>query len=77
MNMITSIELKFTGQDHYTKGGLDTMAIIGTKLNDEQFKGLAFGDVIRYLTRALHNNNADDPEKALTMLAWYCERMRK
>jgi len=70
------VSLKFTDQPHYTDGGVDTMALINAKFSDEQYAGLCIGDVIRYTLRYLSTRNADDLEKALTMLAWLVIRMR-
>ena len=76
LEKITSIDLKFTHQPHYRAGGVDIMEVLQSKMTDEMYKGLAVGDALRYLTRYLENNNLDDAEKALTMLAWMIYRMR-
>lgn len=75
-NMIDNIDLKFVRQDHYTSGGLDTMQLIDAKFPEEYFMGLVIGDVVRYLMRYMVDKNLDDPEKALTMLAWGVKRLR-
>lgn len=75
--MINSIKLKFVKQDHYTAGDVDTMELIDAKFSTEQYLGLVIGDVVRYSLRYLVKRNSDDLEKALTMLAWGVNRLRK
>lgn len=77
MKLITNIALKFTSQKHYSEGSVDTMELIASKFSTEQYLGLVIGDVIRYVTRFLVTRNKDDLEKALTMLAWGVDRIRK
>ena len=75
--MITHTALKFTEQKHYTDGGIDVMTLIDAKFSAEQYLGLVIGDVLRYTLRYLVTRNSDDLEKALTMLAWGVDRVRK
>jgi len=75
--VIKHIDLKFTEQAHYTDGGVDVMTLIDAKFSTEQYLGLVIGDVIRYALRYLVTRKADDLEKALTMLAWGINRLRR
>jgi len=75
--VIKQIFLKFTEQEHYTAGGIDVMTLIDAKFNTEQYLGLVIGDVLRYALRYLVKRDSDDLEKALTMLAWGVDRVRK
>ena len=75
--MIKQIALKFTEQEHYTAGGVDVMTLIEVKFSTEQYLGLVIGDVLRYALRYLVKRDSDDLEKALTMLAWGVDRVRK
>ena len=77
MQMIDKIDLKYTSQPHYSDGGIDTMDLIEAKLTDEMYIGLVIGDVIRYATRYINTKQDKDLEKALTMLAWGVNRIRK
>ena len=73
---IDKIDLKFTSQEHYSSGGVDTMELLDSKLTTEMYLGLTIGDVIRYVTRYVTTRNPNDMEKALTMLAWGVNRLR-
>lgn len=75
--MIKHIDLKYTSQAHYTDGGIDVMTLLDAKLNTEQYIGGTIMDVVRYVLRYLVTKDTKDLEKALTMLAWGVDRLRR
>ena len=56
---------------HYTVGGIETIDFIQAKLSPEEFAGYCRGNMLKYITRAGHKDDAgQDMRKAL----WYGER---
>ena len=57
--------------DHYTVGGIETIDFIEAKLSPEEFAGYCRGNMLKYIARAGHKDDAgQDMRKAL----WYGER---
>lgn len=57
--------------DHYKIGGIETIDFIEAKLSPEEFAGYCRGNMLKYITRAGHKDDAgQDMRKAL----WYGER---
>jgi len=57
--------------DHYTVGGIETIDFIQAKLSPEEFAGYCRGNMLKYIARAGHKDDAgQDMRKAL----WYGER---
>ena len=57
--------------DHYKVGGMETIDFIEAKLSPEEFAGYCRGNMLKYITRAGHKDDAgQDMRKAL----WYGER---
>ena len=57
--------------DHYKVGGIETIEFIEAKLSPEEFAGYCKGNMLKYITRAGHKDDAgQDMRKAL----WYGER---
>ena len=70
-------EIKFSfpndpiSPDHYKVGGIETIEFIEAKLSPEEFAGYCKGNMLKYITRAGHKDDAgQDMRKAL----WYGER---
>lgn len=42
---------------YYDAGGIETIAIIQSKLTPEQFQGFLLGNALKYLCRANHKEN--------------------
>ena len=60
--------------DHYKVGGIETIDFIQAKLSPEEFAGYCRGNMLKYITRAGHKDDAgQDMRKAL----WYGERWLK
>jgi len=58
--------------EHYTKGGLEVIDILASKLTEEQFEGFLVGNALKYLFRFPHKgNSAEDLKKA----RWYLDRL--
>lgn len=56
---------------HYTVGGIETIDFIQAKLSPEEFAGYCRGNMLKYIARAGHKDDAgQDMRKAL----WYGER---
>lgn len=45
--------------DHYTVGGIETLAVIKAKLTREEYIGYLKGNCIKYLLRANHKGSHD------------------
>jgi hypothetical protein len=57
--------------DHYKIGGIETIDFIQAKLSPEEFAGYCRGNMLKYITRAGHKDDAgQDMRKAL----WYGQR---
>ena len=57
--------------DHYKIGGIETIDVIEAKLSPEEFAGFCRGNMLKYIARAGHKDDAgQDMRKAL----WYGER---
>lgn len=57
--------------DHYTVGGIETIDFIEAKLSPEEFAGYCRGNMLKYVARAGHKDDAgQDMRKAL----WYGQR---
>ena len=57
--------------DHYKVGGIETIEFIEAKLSPEEFAGYCKGNMLKYIPRAGHKDDAgQDMRKAL----WYGER---
>lgn len=57
--------------DHYKVGGIETIDVIEAKLSPEEFAGFCRGNMLKYIARAGHKDDAgQDMRKAL----WYGER---
>jgi hypothetical protein len=57
--------------DHYKVGGIETIDFMQAKLTPEEFAGYCKGNMLKYITRAGHKDDAgQDMRKAL----WYGER---
>jgi len=58
--------------EHYKVGGIETIDFIRAKLTPEEFRGYLKGNVMKYVSRAGHKDNAlEDAGK----LAWYAKRL--
>ena len=56
---------------HYTFGGIETIDFIEAKLSPEEFAGYCRGNMLKYVARAGHKDDAgQDMRKAL----WYGQR---
>ena len=44
-------------EDYYKVGGIETIDFIKAKLTPEEFKGFLKGNVIKYVSRALHKGD--------------------
>jgi|TARA_R110000823_G_scaffold140976_4_gene270898 hypothetical protein len=58
--------------DHYKVGGLETIEILEKKLTNEEFKGFLKGNVIKYITRGGHK---EDALKDFKKCKWYLDRL--
>lgn len=57
--------------NHYKIGGIETIDFIEAKLSPEEFAGYCRGNMLKYIARAGHKDDAgQDMRKAL----WYGER---
>ena len=57
--------------NHYKVGGIETIDFIEAKLSPEEFAGFCRGNMLKYIARAGHKDDAgQDMRKAL----WYGER---
>ena len=57
---------------HYNKGGMEVIECIWNMLSEEEYDGYCKGNVIKYVARAAHKDNADqDLKKA----RWYLNRL--
>jgi len=57
---------------HYTQGGIECIDAIAAALSPEGFQAFLRGQVIKYMWRAPHKENAlQDTRKAI----WYAERL--
>ena len=56
---------------HYTSGKIEVIDFMEDQLSDEEYRGWAKGQVIKYITRERHKNGLEDLEKA----AWYLNRL--
>jgi hypothetical protein len=57
--------------DHYKVGGIETIDFIQAKLSPEEFAGYCKGNMLKYVARAGHKDDAgQDMRKAL----WYGRR---
>lgn len=53
--------------DHYTVGGIETIDFIEAKLSPEEFAGYCRGNMLKYIARAGHKDDAgQDIRKALS-----------
>lgn len=51
--------------DHYTVGGIETLAILKAKLTREGYLGFIKGNIIKYITRSGHKGKElEDLKKA-------------
>lgn len=57
--------------DHYKKGGIEAIDFIEAKLTPEEFAGYCRGNMLKYLSRLGHKDEAvQEMEKAI----WYGQR---
>lgn len=58
---------------HYQIGGIETIDIIKAKLTPDEFRGYLKGNVVKYLTRAGHK---DDAGKDVDKMVWYATKLQ-
>jgi len=58
---------------HYKIGGIETIDIIKAKLTPDEFRGYLKGNVVKYLTRAGHK---DDAGKDVDKMVWYATKLQ-
>ncbi len=51
--------------DHYQVGGIETWDYLKAKMTQEELKGFAIGNVMKYLSRTNHKNGLEDIKKAM------------
>lgn len=60
----------------YAKGGIDTINVIRSKLDDEAFEGFVFGMVEKRLHKALFfGSRSTDRKRNLLTAAWYLQTL--
>lgn len=59
--------------NHYTQGGIETIAAIKACMSDEEFLGYLRGNTLKYLWRYRHKGGLTDLDKALVYLRWLRE----
>ncbi len=57
--------------DHYQVGGIETWDYLKAKMTQEELKGFAIGNVMKYLSRTNHKNGLEDIKKA----KWYLDKV--
>lgn len=57
---------------HYMVGGIETIDYIQAKLTPEEFKGYLKGNMIKYMSRVGHK---DDAVTDLRKMQWYARRL--
>jgi hypothetical protein len=58
---------------HYKIGGIETIDIIKAKLTPDEFRGYLKGNVVKYLTRAGHK---EDAGKDVDKMVWYATKLQ-
>ncbi|WP_424766262.1 DUF3310 domain-containing protein [Paenibacillus sp. sgz302251] len=56
--------------NHYMAGGIETIDYIKAKLTPEQWQGYCLGNIMKYTSRYLLKNGAEDLQKADKHLKW-------
>lgn len=58
--------------DHYTSGGIETIAYLQAKLTPEEFRGYMKGNVLKYLSRS---GKKSDEVEDLKKAQWYLNKL--
>lgn len=60
----------------YTRGGIETIDFIRSKLTKDQFIGYCKGTILAYVSRAgFKGNEEDDYRKAMSYLQWVVQEL--
>ncbi len=57
--------------DHYKRGGIESIDYIQAKLTPEEFAGYCLGNMLKYLSRLGHK---DEAAQEMRKAIWYGER---